>query len=102
MAGRWRKYDTELFGEFSEDSVFAAIDKHGDEGRFVPKPASEPAVGIRPGSIDKIKLLMARVEQGEELWHPDDEVLPCELLGSAGKGEYTRVVLNWGRSNGRG
>lgn len=103
MAGRWKSYDTDAVGDYSEDSVFAQIDKYGDEGGWAgPKPASEPAVGIRPGSQDKINLLCARAEMGEELWHPEDEVLPCELLGTRGKGEYTRVVLGWGRSNGRG
>lgn len=45
------------------------------EHLFVPRPATKATLA-RPGSIEKIAVLAARAERGEELYHPDDETIP--------------------------
>jgi hypothetical protein len=45
------------------------------EDLFRPRPA-KTATYARPGSVEKIAVLAARAERGEELYHPDDETIP--------------------------
>lgn len=71
-------------------SIVDHIRQTGDCSGFAPKPASEPC-SYRPGSEDKIQLLMARVEAGEELFHDDD--VTC-----LAKSETVRVILDQGRA----
>lgn len=53
--------------------MVVAIELLGDAGdmAFEPKPAKQ-STEARPGSDEKVEVLRRRVEQGEELWHPDD------------------------------
>ena len=50
---------------------------------FIPRPASQ-ATTARPGSAEKIAVMISRVEAGEELWHPDDVTSFPELFGGLG------------------
>jgi hypothetical protein len=45
------------------------------EHEFAPRPAKR-ATPARPGSVEKIAVLAARADAGEELYHPDDETIP--------------------------
>jgi hypothetical protein len=42
--------------------------------QFRPRPSST-ATHVRPGSLDKFRVLSERLERGEELFHPLDRVL---------------------------
>jgi len=44
----------------------------GDMG-YQPAPAERPCEA-RPGSREKLETLAARIANGEELWHEDDNV----------------------------
>jgi hypothetical protein len=47
------------------------FDRLGQTNKFKPKPA-ELATAANPGSAEKIEILRARVERGENLWHESD------------------------------
>lgn len=42
-------------------------------------PASEPTTA-RPGTRDKVRVLRARVERCEHLWHAEDERMPITVV----------------------
>jgi len=52
-------------------NVFTAIRDTGTEADFKPLPASRPTTA-RQGSPEKLRVMIDRVERGEELFHPDD------------------------------
>ena len=54
----------------SHVNVFEAIIKQGHDEDFRPEK-TEPC-RVSPGSLSKIEVLRRRVEQGQELWHDDD------------------------------
>lgn len=43
----------------------------GDWSGFEPHPVAEPTRAL-PGSKEKVAAIAARVERGEEAWHPED------------------------------
>jgi hypothetical protein len=49
------------------------------EHAFEPAPAKQPT-RARPGSLEKIAVLSARADAGEELYHPLDEAIPLWTL----------------------
>lgn len=51
-------------------SVLVAADL-GDDNLFEPRPATVPT-GSRPGTAERIAVYAARVEAGEDIWHPGD------------------------------
>ena len=55
-------------------NVFDWIVLHETSDGFKPRPASQPTTA-RPGTAEKIAVLAARLEAGEELWHADDATL---------------------------
>jgi len=58
-------------------NLFQHIFERGDDAEFEPRPAERPTTA-RPGTAEKIVVLAARVEAGEDLWHPNDVVIRCE------------------------
>jgi len=58
-------------------NIFEHIFLQGDGGSFRPRPASR-STAARPGTQEKIAVLAARAQAGEELWHPGDPVIDWE------------------------
>lgn len=66
----WTCYYTPgLKDRYPSTSKFA---NHGiDQGRWKTLPLPEPTAA-RPNSPEKLAVLCARAEAGQELWHPND------------------------------
>lgn len=58
-------------------NLFEAIRLSHDDGRFQTHGPPPFATQARPGSQAKIRVLIARIEAGVDLHHPDD--LTCRL-----------------------
>jgi len=58
-------------------NIFEYLESHYDEDGFVPAEASYP-VPEPPGSQGKFAAMLARVERGEDLFHPLDSGLPVD------------------------
>lgn len=54
-------------------SVMDAVATYGEDYNFRTIGQPEPTTAI-PGSSDKIEVMIARIENGEELWHADDQL----------------------------
>jgi len=55
-------------------NLFEHILHCGDDRDFSPRPAAEPTTA-RPGTPEKIEVMAARLQRGEEIFHPDDPVI---------------------------
>lgn len=51
-------------------NIIVACDLNLDD-EFTPRPAVTPT-STQPGTPERVKVYMARVEAGEEIWHPGD------------------------------
>lgn len=51
-------------------NIIVACDLNLDD-EFTPQPASTPT-STQPGTPERVAVYMARVEAGEEIWHPGD------------------------------
>lgn len=71
------------------DSVFSYLEINRTEEGFKPKPCSTNTTHA-PGSPEKVEVLAARVEAGEELWHTDDSLSTdgTLTLGGWDRGEF--------------
>lgn len=58
---------------FRHKNVFEEIKNKSHDEDWVPKPASE-ATGSLDGTIERLKVLCERLERGEALFHPNDEI----------------------------
>lgn len=56
-------------------NVFEAIQRHAG---FAPRPAACRTEAM-PGTREKVEVMAARAERGEDLWHPDDPVIEWDL-----------------------
>lgn len=67
-------------------TIFSVIAKTGNDDGFKPKRKPKPTKH-RPGSLEKACVLRARLEAGQELWHPKDEkILATHTTASVGQG----------------
>lgn len=73
-------------------NVYDMIRLMGDEGMFVPKPASEVCRFV-PGTFEKIETMRRRVMAGEELWHPDDVVTFDDVVGGPRRNDSGQVTI---------
>lgn len=66
-------------GTPSEGETFDALDEVYWRTLLIQykRTPSQPTKA-RPGSEEKVRVLVARAERGEDLWHPDDESLLAE------------------------
>lgn len=51
----------------------APIGFESQDMHYEPHSKSQPTCHP-PGSLDKVRVLAARLENGQDLWHPDDAV----------------------------
>lgn len=54
------------------DSVMDWVKCYLSEDAFIPRCKPKPTTA-EPGSPEKMRVLMERVERGEELWHEEDK-----------------------------
>lgn len=71
-------------------NIFEYLEVHHDEDGFIPCEASQPVADL-PGSSAKFWAIVARVERGEDLFHPLDNDLPCDRESS---GDFFRENLS--------
>lgn len=71
-------------------NIFQYLETHHGEDGFVPSEATSP-VADPPGSVEKFRAIAARVDRGEELFHPLDSCLP---LDREGDGNFFRENLS--------
>ena len=71
--------------------------RHGVEQTFTPDHGCEPT-DEWPGSLEKIAILRARLEAGEELFHDDDRTVCGEALpaGIRDEAPVSRSISNRG------
>lgn len=69
------------FGFQESSNLFDYLETWSSDDGFHPKPANE-STQCEPGSIEKIEVLISRLNNNEELWHPDDKRvdLPTETF----------------------
>lgn len=56
------------------------LDVHRSENGFETKGLATEPTQARPGSPEKVAILAARLEQGFELYHPQDNPIPMAAL----------------------
>lgn len=76
-------------------NIFEAIHQQIGSGEpvYVPRGIESNATQHRPGSPEKLRHIAARVENGLELWHPED----CHTLDDASHRELVRELLTENR-----
>ena len=72
-------------------NVFDSIAKYGDAEMFTPVDTEEATEAIA-GSKEKIAVLQARAEAGEDLWHEDDNPEVRQAKGKQNKPVETQVI----------
>ena len=63
------------------------LDVHRSEDGFEPRGLAEPTQA-RPGSPEKVEILAARLEQGLDLYHPQDNPIPMASLDRRFRGRF--------------
>jgi hypothetical protein len=68
---KWKK---QKFAFASTKTVFDYVTEHSTDEDYRPREVSR-ATSCMPGSPEKIDVLSARVQRGEELWHRKDRTI---------------------------